>query len=251
MALTSDAMMVLFYDISGDTNGHDDWHSYEHFHERLSVPGFLRATRWIATEGGPRYLVTYEVSDVDVATSDGYLERLNNPTLWTGEIMPRFRGMTRGFCDVVTSCGFGFGQSAVAIRFTPNEGAENKLSGWISQELLPDLASRRGMVGAHLMRPVPPPPMTREQALRGPDQAMPWLVLATAYDTGVLRQVATDKLTLSAFADHGASPDLTTGLYQLHCTATAEEATRTLKPQDMTPELRKESGARQTGQTDQ
>ena len=247
MGLSSDAMMVLFYDIEGDTNDHDDWHSYEHFHERLSVPGFLRATRWIATDGAPRYLVTYEVSDVNVGTSDAYLERLNNPTPWTSDIMPRFRGMIRGFCNVVASCGFGFGQSAVAIRFTPEEGAEKTLSDWIAKTLLPDLASRRGMVGAYLMRPVPPPPMTREQALRGPDKAMSWLVIATAYDAAVLKQTADEVLTESAFSDHGASPDLTKGFYQLHHTATADEAARTPKPQDMTPELRKNPGAGRTG----
>ena len=83
MALCSDAAMVLFYDIEGDTADHDHWHSHEHLHERLSVPGFLRATRWIATGPGPRYLVTYEVSGTDVATSQGYLDRLNDPTPWT------------------------------------------------------------------------------------------------------------------------------------------------------------------------
>ena len=66
MALCSDAAMVLMYDIAGDPADHDDWHSREHFHERLSVPGFLRATRWVATEGGPRFLVTYEVESVEV-----------------------------------------------------------------------------------------------------------------------------------------------------------------------------------------
>jgi hypothetical protein len=69
MALRSDAAMVLFYDIEGDSADHDDWHSNEHFHERLSVPGFIRATRWVSTGSAPRYMVTYEVSGVDVATS--------------------------------------------------------------------------------------------------------------------------------------------------------------------------------------
>src|SRR3546814_5593036 len=50
MALCSDAAMVLNYDIAGDTADHDDWHSYEHMHERLSVPGFVRATRWRSEE---------------------------------------------------------------------------------------------------------------------------------------------------------------------------------------------------------
>lgn len=69
MALCTDAAMVLYYDIAGDTADHDDWHTYEHFHERLSVPGFERATRWVARDASPRYMVIYEVTDVDIATS--------------------------------------------------------------------------------------------------------------------------------------------------------------------------------------
>ena len=132
MALYSDAAMVLFYDIDGDPADHDDWHSHEHFHERLSVPGFLRATRWIASRGAPRCMVIYEVSGTDVATSKGYLDRLNDPTEWTNAIMPRFRGMTRGFCTMVASAGFGFGAAAAALRFTPEEGQEAGLSEWLA-----------------------------------------------------------------------------------------------------------------------
>lgn len=80
MAFCSDAAMVLFYEIDGDTADHGFWHSYEHFQGRLSVLGFLRATCWVATQGAPRYMVTYEVSSVEVSTSQGYLDRLNNPT---------------------------------------------------------------------------------------------------------------------------------------------------------------------------
>ena len=100
MALGSDAAMVLFYDVTGDTRDHDDWHSTEHFHERLSIPGFRRATRWVASQGTPRYLVIYEVSDTGIATSPAYLARLNDPSPWTAAMMPRFRGMVRSFCSI-------------------------------------------------------------------------------------------------------------------------------------------------------
>ena len=227
MALYSDTAMVLFYDIDGDTADHDDWHSSEHFHERLSVPGFLRATRWVATAGAPRYMVTYEVSDADVATSQGYLDRLNNPTSWTNEMMPRFRGMTRGFCSVVASSGFGLGNAAVAFRFEPTAGAQERLADWLARDVLPVIAMRRGMTGAHLLRPNPPPPMTREQSLRGRDKAMPWLVMATAYDTEALNGTVSEHLKPEAFRDNGASEKMTVGHYALHYTATAIEAQNT------------------------
>jgi hypothetical protein len=44
---------------------HDRWHTHEHLLERLSIPGFRRGTRWGATDGVPRYIVSYEVDSLD------------------------------------------------------------------------------------------------------------------------------------------------------------------------------------------
>jgi len=117
------------------------------------VPGFRRATRWITTAGAPRYMVIYEVDGVEVATSQAYLDRLNNPTSWTSEMMPRFHGMIRGFCRIAASSGFGFGNAAAVSRFMPEKGTEEQLSLWLASVVLPAAASQRGMVGAHLLQP--------------------------------------------------------------------------------------------------
>lgn len=225
MSLRSDAMMVLFYDIDGDTADHDDWHSYEHFHERLSIPGFLRATRWISPDVGPHYLVTYEVSSLDVATSQPYLDRLNDPTEWTRDMMPRFRGMTRGFCSIPFSIGFGLAAAAVALRFQPSSGQETNLSQWLATEVLPPILDLQGIVGAHLLRPAAPPPMTQEQALRGADTPLPWLVFVTGYDRAALDVVTAEHLALDKLSMMGASR-LKLGHYVLHFTADSAEVAR-------------------------
>lgn len=234
MALCSDAAMVLYYDITGDNADHDDWHTYEHLHERLSIPGFVRATRWMATAGAPKYMVIYEVASTDVATSPAYLARLNDPTPWTTSMMSRFRGMTRGFCSVVAGSGFGFGNTAVSVRFTPDEGSEAKARDWLAEKVLPVMASRRGMAGIHLLQPAPPPPMTKEQSIRGRDAPMTWLLLATAYDPESLGRAVTEHLDPGAFQRFGASPEM--GTYKLHCTATAQEVGRTAPHPPLHPE---------------
>ena len=127
MALYSDAAMVLYYDIVGDNAEHDAWHTYEHMRERLSIPGFLRATRWVAQAATPKYLVIYELAGIDIGTSAAYLERLNHPTPWTSATMRSFRHMVRGFCDIVAGSGFGFGHAAISVRFTPRDGEEASL----------------------------------------------------------------------------------------------------------------------------
>ncbi|MDF0602232.1 hypothetical protein P1J78_15940 [Psychromarinibacter sp. C21-152] len=211
--------MVLLYDIEGDDADHDDWHSHEHFRERLSVPGFLRATRWIAEDEGPRNFVIYEVTGTDIATSQPYLDRLNNPTPWTSAMMPRFRGMTRGFCEVVAGAGLGLGTAALVLRFTPAAGTEADFTEGL-RTVLPDLTMRRGLVAAHLLRPAPPPPMTREQELRGRDREVPWLVVVSGYDAAALAPLGDLGLTqLGAGA-------VASGRYRLHHTAIAEEAGR-------------------------
>jgi hypothetical protein len=244
MALCSDAAMVLYYDIAGDNSDHDDWHTYEHLHERLSIPGFLRATRWVAGSGAPKYMVIYEVSGTDVATSSAYLARLNNPTPWTASMMGRFRGMVRGFCTVVASSGFGLGNAAAALRFSPVAGQESHLNNWLAQEVLPAMTSRRGMAGVHLLQPAPPPPMTKEQSMRGPDTPMTWLLLATAYDSAALSSAIAEHLEPQALERFGASPGMVLGSYALHYTATAQEVVRTEPNSPLHPELRQTAGVR-------
>jgi hypothetical protein len=61
------------------------WYDEEHLPERLSVPGFRSARRWVAevAPGEGKYLATYELDSSAVLTSPAYLERLNKPTPWS------------------------------------------------------------------------------------------------------------------------------------------------------------------------
>jgi hypothetical protein len=73
--------------------------------------------------GSPRYFVVYEVPDIGVLSAGPYLQRLNHPTEWTRRMMPRFRGMTRGFCKIVHRHGTVLGSAALTIRFSPVKAA--------------------------------------------------------------------------------------------------------------------------------
>jgi len=225
MALTTDAAMVLYYDIAGDTADHDDWHTFEHLHERLSIPGFVRATRWIAAPGTPRYLIVYEVDAVDVATSPHYLARLAAPTPWTRAMMPRFRGMVRGFCTVVASAGYGLGRAAVSLRFSV-DGDGARLRDTLARAALPAMADRRGVASVHLLAPAPPPPMTAEQALRGRDLPMGWLALATGDDAEALEAAVRAHLDRATLEALGAADVHEPSRHAFHYTATAAEVAR-------------------------
>ena len=132
MPLLGKAAMLLSFDIVPEAiPEHDEWHTHEHLPERLSIPGFIRGTRWIAVQGHPRYFVMYEVERLETLSSAAYLERLNHPTPWTSRMMPHYRGMTRGLCSVVESRGFGMGHFGLLIRFNRVPGAESTLRGWL------------------------------------------------------------------------------------------------------------------------
>ena len=216
--------MVLYYDIVPDAvDDHDDWHTHEHFPERLAIPGFRRASRWLALGSGPRYLVVYEVDRVQVLSDAPYLERLNNPTPWTARMMPNFRGMVRGFCSLNASAGTGLGHALLSIRYSPVTGREAELRGWLAEQVLPGISAQRGLAGAYMLEPAAQPPMTREQAIRGKDAELPCVLLVTGYREEAIERVATGELSITRFEAHGATPVSVRARYRLDLSASAGE----------------------------
>src|SRR5262245_57199806 len=97
------AAVAMWWDIAPDARAEwEDWHTTEHMHERLGIPGFLRGTRWV--DGGS-FFVLYETRDRETITSGAYLERLNNPTPWSRKMMPHHQNMVRSLCRVHASVG--------------------------------------------------------------------------------------------------------------------------------------------------
>lgn len=182
--------MLLSFDVAAEAIAeHDDWHSHEHLQERLSIPGFLRGTRWVALRGRPRYLVLYQVAELATLASAAYLERLNHPSAWTARMMPHYRGMSRGFCSIAGSFGWGIGHLVALLRFTPEPGAETSLRSWLLQDVLPGLPSKAGVGSVHLLEGAATPKMTNEQRIRGADAGVDWALLLTGYTEEALAEV--------------------------------------------------------------
>ena len=183
MPLLGSAAMLLSFDVAAEAvDEHDRWHTHEHLPERLSIPGFLRGTRCVATEGSPRYLVVYEVRDLQVLSSEAYLARLNDPTPWTRRMMPFYRGMSRGLCAVLGSFGLGLGGTASLIRFSADEPHAEHLRRWLLDDLLPGIPVAPGLGSAHLLQGAAAAAMTNEQRIRGADRGVDTAILITGYD---------------------------------------------------------------------
>ncbi len=79
------------------------WYDDEHMAERLAVPGFRSARRWVADckPGEGKYLATYELDSPGVLTSAVYLARLNNPTPWSKRSLKHCVVFRRWACEQV------------------------------------------------------------------------------------------------------------------------------------------------------
>ncbi|MDX1375015.1 MAG: hypothetical protein R3357_05590 [Burkholderiales bacterium] len=208
--------MLLTFDIDvASIAEHDHWHTYEHLPERLSIPGFLRGTRWVIVEGQPRYMVLYEVESLATLTSAHYLARLNAPTPWTAKMMTHYRAMTRGFCSVVRSTGLGLGQFALLVRYKPVPGTDAGVAAWLSDEVLPDLPSRPGLGSAHLLHTAATPTMTTEQRIRGVDKTVDSALIMTAHDDVALMKAGDQILGASGIEGRGGT-EVSSDLYAIH-----------------------------------
>jgi hypothetical protein len=206
--------MLLSFDVDAEAiEEHDRWHTHEHLPERLSIPGFHRGTRWIATEGGPRYLVLYEVESLATLRSEAYLARLNNPTPWTTRMMPHYRGMNRGLCAVLGSFGFGQGGTAALIRFTPEASRAAQLNRWLLEESLPVVPQMSGLGSAHLLQGAQEAAMTNEQRIRGADRGVASALLVTGYDSESVAAYANELSSVGGLSSRGAD-DLSCATYR-------------------------------------
>ena len=174
------AAVTIWCDVAPEVREEfDHWHAHEHMPERLSIPGFLRGSRWASDDGGS-YFILYEVESEATLASPSYLERLNNPTPWSRKMMPHHRNMVRGLCRVEATSGTALGHALLTVR------------SWSATTLdLAALASRQGIVAAHLLRSVgQPPPQTTEQKLRGGDASPDVVALVTGYNKAAVRAAA-------------------------------------------------------------
>ncbi|MGE0313380.1 MAG: hypothetical protein AB7P21_17355 [Lautropia sp.] len=205
MPLLGSAAMLLSFDVAPEAvDEHDRWHTHEHLPERLSIPGFLRGTRWTATAGKPRYMVLYEVRDLQTLASDAYLARLNDPTPWTRRVMSFYRGMSRGLCSVIWSVGHGQGGVAALIRFSSADEDEGALRQWLVERILPSVPAAPGLGSAHLLRGAQTAAMTDEQRIRGADQGVDSALIVTGYHAGLVSGFAATLCADSGLASHKA-----------------------------------------------
>ena len=225
MSLLGKAAVAMWWSIRpGQRAEFGDWHSHEHFPERMSIPGFRRGSRWSSTTDAEGFFVLYELEQYEVLTSKGYLDRLNAPTPWSTRMMPHHLGMVRSQCRIVASFGGGVATSLATIRLSPEAGRDAELQTQVSQ-MLGALAQKPGLTGAHLLQTDTPRTSapTTEQQIRGKDAAADWIVLLSGYDADVVEAAIAGPLSTSSLQAAGAREASTVGRYRLAFTMTPQD----------------------------
>ncbi len=224
MPLLGGAALAMWWDMAaGERAEFEDWHSHEHFHERMRIAGFRRGSRWASADGGDGFFVMYELEAYDTLTSPGYLASLNNPTPWSKKMMPHHRNMVRSQCRVAGSHGGGLGSDMMTLTLSPAPGREEELQAHLLA-LLARVPRRPGLTAGHLLRTQDPGiAKTTEERIRGGDAVADWIVLACAYDAAALRDLALKEFDAPSLSVAGAGPGQKVSFFRLRYAMTPED----------------------------
>jgi hypothetical protein len=217
MALLGQAALAMWWDMApAHRTEFEDWHTHEHFPERMGIPGFLRGSRWGDADGGEGFFVMYELQAYETLVSPAYLARLNAPSPWSTKMMPHHRNMVRSQCRVLESRGGALSRHALTVRLSPADGAADRLRGYL-RTLAHTLATRPGTAAGHLLQTETPQiAATTEQKIRGgADAAADWVFIACGYDRSVLEGLMDGELGEQALHGQGARAGAVRGLYAL------------------------------------
>ena len=133
-----------------------DWYDREHVPERLGVPGFLNAERWIAEDNPSVHVATYDLDNAAVLATPAYLAVGGvNQSVWTKRVtamcrrIMRFEGEQLVPGDQAAPAGAG---ALLVASMTPAAGSEAEFNAWYDTEHLPNLCAVPGVLSGRRFR---------------------------------------------------------------------------------------------------
>ena len=211
MPLAGKGMLLTSMNIEpSDEPEFNRWYEREHLEERVAIPGFLEARRYVAYQGNPKYLSLYSTETFEVLDSPAYRIALANQTAWSKTNIARFKNMIRGVARITVSHGTGRGAALGIIRLRPTPGGEDKLRTAVRDQL--DPAKLDGIISMHLIEndPVLSKPLTDDPSAPNPG-AGDWFILIDATDVSAVPSASVH------FTDNTAFKPLvvSSGVYRL------------------------------------
>jgi hypothetical protein len=220
MSLRGAGMLITFMDVAdADEAEFNRWYDGEHIAERVGIPGFIAARRFLAPRGAPqaspKYLAFYETETLAVLGGPAYREVLNNQTAWSRRVMARFVQPGRIIAERRASRGRGRGGAVAFIRCAPMPGRESALTTWLEGPALRSWLAEPGIVAAHYLANDPalslPLDADGKPVAGAPPAPTTWIVIVEATGVGALDAVPSPAVFVTA----GAVPGVQIGHYEL------------------------------------
>jgi hypothetical protein len=98
------------------------WYDREHMSERMALPGFELARRFLADDGVPRYLALYRTSSLAVFRSERYRNAFAHQSEWSRQTFARMQNTVRRVGEITTRGGLGEGGS-LSLFLMPDSDA--------------------------------------------------------------------------------------------------------------------------------
>lgn len=167
------AFLAIWHDIERGQEGEfERWHTQEHMPERIGIPGFLQARRYVDWSRPKHGCFTlYDGAHIETFRSPGYLARLNDPTDWSKRVHPIFRNFIRGACVERATTGGGTGGACSTYRLTLDARRRDDVLRHCSTALY-DIASLNGVTSVRVGANVADITRvrTKETELKGPNR---------------------------------------------------------------------------------
>jgi hypothetical protein len=153
----SKGLLFMAFDFStAHEDEFHDWYDREHVPERLGVPGFINAERWIDEQNQKIHVATYDLDSVGVLVSPRYRAvGGGNQSVWTKRVtamcrrIMRFEGeqLVPGEETAATSAG-----ALLVASMNIDPAVEADFKEWYNTEHLPQLAVVPGVLSARRYR---------------------------------------------------------------------------------------------------
>jgi hypothetical protein len=150
-------LLLAAFDFSGaHADEFHDWYDLEHIPERLRVPGFLNAERWIAEDNPSIHVATYDLEKPAVLTSPAYRAVTgDHQSPWTGRVTAMCRRIMRyegeqllpGHLTAASGAG-----ALLVASMNIDPAAEAEFTEWYNSEHLPQLGAVPGVLAARRYR---------------------------------------------------------------------------------------------------
>lgn len=151
-ALQGTGVLALWLDVAAELDEETDhWYIDEHMPERLDIGGYLRARRYEALEGAPRYLTLFETETPQALASEGYLRLVKKISVQSQRIRAGFSNVARNTFRVRATRGRGLGAVMLALRLQ----SDTPRGATVIDERVTRLLRQPGVVGVHWLEPAP------------------------------------------------------------------------------------------------